>query len=108
MIAELSARELSAWRIDANRDKPLLIDVRERWEFDYCRIEDSLSMPMAALPRSLAKLPDDRDIVLVCHHGERSRHAALLLAQNGFARVHNLSGGVAAWASDVDPTMKRY
>ncbi len=43
--------------------------------------------------------------MLVCHHGSRSQHAAQWLARNGFAHVHNLRGGVEAWALDVDPAM---
>jgi rhodanese-related sulfurtransferase len=45
---------------------------------------------------------------MVCHHGGRSQHAAMLLAAAGFAQVHNMRGGIEAWALEVDPTMKRY
>jgi rhodanese-related sulfurtransferase len=53
-------------------------------------------------------LPRDRDIVVICHHGRRSLHAAMWLAREGFARVYNLRGGVAGWADQVDPAMPRY
>jgi len=56
----------------------------------------------------LAELPQDRDLVLVCHHGGRSAQAAAWLAQNGFSRLHNLAGGIDAWARVVDPAMPRY
>jgi rhodanese-related sulfurtransferase len=54
------------------------------------------------------ELPRGRPLVLVCHHGGRSQHAAMLLAGAGFTRVHNLAGGVESWAVNVDPGMKRY
>jgi rhodanese-related sulfurtransferase len=94
LIPQIAPAELAAWRADDARPAPVLIDVREPWEFDYCRIDGSLSLPLSALP--------------ACHHGSRSQHAAQWLARNGFARVHNLRGGVAAWAADVDPEMRRY
>ena len=108
MIRDLSARDLAAWRDDPAREPPLLVDVRERWEYDHCRIEPSRSVPLRELPGALPTLPRDRDLVLVCHHGARSLHAARWLASAGYTRLHNLAGGVAAWAADVEPTMKRY
>jgi len=50
----------------------------------------------------------ERELVLVCHHGGRSQHAAMWLAGNGYSRLFNLRGGVDAWANDVDPAMPRY
>jgi rhodanese-related sulfurtransferase len=108
LIPQIAPAELAAWRADGARPAPVLVDVREPWEYDYCRIEGSLSLPLSTLPARLAELPADRELVLVCHHGARSQHAAQWLAQNGFARVHNLRGGVAAWAADVEPEMRRY
>jgi rhodanese-related sulfurtransferase len=108
LIPEVAPPELAAWQRDAARPAPLLLDVREPWEFDYCRIDSSLSMPLQSLPRRVGELPRDRDIVVICHHGRRSFHAAVWLHNAGFARVHHLRGGVAAWADEVDPAMKRY
>jgi rhodanese-related sulfurtransferase len=56
----------------------------------------------------LAELPGESPLVLVCHHGNRSQTALLWLAQNGFADVHNLRGGVEAWAVEIDRGMRRY
>jgi len=108
LIAEINPVELVAWRRDADREPPIVVDVREPWEFDYCRIADSRSWPLRALPQAIADLPRERDIVVVCHHGARSLHAAVWLKGAGFHRVHNLRGGVAAWADQVEPAMKRY
>ena len=86
----------------------MLVDVREDWEFSRCRIEGSLHVPLATLGARLSELPANRDLVLVCHHGGRSEHAAMMLERSGFANVHNLRGGVEAWAIDVDPGIGRY
>ena len=67
-----------------------------------------MSIPLGEIERRAAELPRDRPLVMVCHHGGRSQHAAAFLAGAGFTDVHNLRGGVEAWALDVDPTMKRY
>ena len=104
----MAAVELAGWRADESRTPPLLVDVREPWEFAYCRIDGSLSIPLGELGRRRDELPRERPLVLVCHHGQRSQHAAMLLAGAGFAQVHNLQGGVESWAVDVDPAMKRY
>ena len=56
----------------------------------------------------LQELPTDADIVVVCHHGMRSLQVAQFLKQSGLERVFNLSGGIAAWAAQVDPDMPQY
>ena len=86
----------------------MLLDVREPWEFETCRIAGSLSMPMRGIPSRYHELKRDEDIVMVCHHGARSFQAGMFLEQMGFTRITNLQGGVAAWARDVDPAMPTY
>ncbi len=108
MIPQISASEVARWRADAAREAPLLIDVREPWEVALCRIDGALPIPLGDVERRAGELPRDRALVTVCHHGGRSQHAAMLLARAGFAQVHNMTGGVDAWALEVDPTMKRY
>ena len=108
MIPQLSAVELARWRADASRAAPLVVDVREPWELELCRIDGALAIPLGEIARRADELPRDRPLVLVCHHGGRSQHAATLLAGAGFGEVHNLRGGIDSWALDVDPTMKRY
>jgi rhodanese-related sulfurtransferase len=108
LITEIEPAELVAWRQDAGRDPPIVVDVREPWEFDHCRIADSCSLPLGSLPQALDDLPRNRAYVVVCHHGVRSFHAAAWLKRAGFDRVHNLRGGIAAWADQVEPAMNRY
>lgn len=107
-MQQISASELAAWLADGSRAKPLLLDVREPWEFELCRIEGAQLMPMQTVPANIESLEPDTDIVTICHHGMRSAQVAGFLARNGFTRLFNLSGGVAAWAAQVDPKMPTY
>jgi rhodanese-related sulfurtransferase len=107
-MQHIRAAELKDWLEDPAREKPLLLDVREPWEFERCHIPGSVSVPMNGIPARLQELPPDRQIVVICHHGVRSFHVARFLDRNGFTRVINLTGGVDAWAKEADPTMPIY
>ena len=107
-MRQLSASQLKDWLADPQRSNPVLLDVREPWEFQTCRIAGSISMPMRAIPARYQELERDADIVMVCHHGARSFQAGMYLEQVGFGNIINLHGGVAAWARDVDPAMPTY
>ncbi len=107
-MRQLSATELAAWLADAQREKPLLLDVREPWEWQAARIEGSQHIPMRELPGRVAEIERGREVVAICHHGGRSMQAAMFLDKQGFASVRNLAGGVDAWARQVDPAMATY
>ncbi len=87
---------------------PVLLDVREPWEFQTCRIEGSISMPMGHVAERIQDLDPETPVVVICHHGVRSMQVALYLERAGFTSVGNLRGGVAAWAREVDPKMPHY
>jgi rhodanese-related sulfurtransferase len=89
-------------------EPPLLLDVREPWEFQICRIDGSQLVPMGQIPAALNALDREKETVVICHHGIRSRQVALYLEYQGFTRVINLAGGVDAWARDVDHAMAVY
>jgi rhodanese-related sulfurtransferase len=89
-------------------EPPLLLDVREPWEQAICRIEGSQLLPMRQIPAAIQTLDTKRPLVVICHHGIRSQQVGRFLDQQGFQRVINLRGGIAAWASDVDPKMQTY
>jgi rhodanese-related sulfurtransferase len=105
-IPEIAAADLKIL-LDSPRP-PLLLDVRESWEREAARLPDTLDIPMMEIPQRLAELPRDRDIVVMCHGGVRSLKVAYFLAQNGFTQVTNLTGGIHAWACDVDPSIGTY
>lgn len=107
-IRQLSAVELAAWLEDGNRVAPLLLDVREAWEFETCQIPGSQWMQMHSVPERMQELDEDAAIVCICHHGARSLQVANFLARHGFANLHNLQGGVHAWALQVDAAMPKY
>jgi rhodanese-related sulfurtransferase len=100
--------ELAAWLGDAQREKPLLLDVREPWEYDKARISGSVLIPMRELPARIEEIDDDRELVAICHHGGRSMQVAMFLEKQGFKRVHNLVGGIDAWSRTVDPAVPLY
>lgn len=87
---------------------PLLLDVREKWEFDICHLEQAQLVPMRFVPQACEEIEQDREIVVICHHGIRSRQVAMYMEQQGFTNLVNLSGGMAAWAQELDPDMATY
>jgi rhodanese-related sulfurtransferase len=106
-MREFSASELQAYLESADQP-PVLLDVREGWEFDKAHIEGSILIPMRTVPGRLQELDPGRETVVICHHGIRSRMIGLFLENQGFSNVINLSGGVAAWAREVDRQMPTY
>ncbi len=106
MIRQLSARELSDKL--AGPAKPVVLDVREPWELAICKLPGAVNIPMGQIPARVAELPKDAEIVVMCHHGVRSQHVALFLQAQGFDKLYNLKGGIAAWTREVDPQMPTY
>lgn len=107
-MQQLRASQLAEWLADENRPQPILLDVREPWELELCHIERSQHIPMHLIPLRCDEIAAGPEIVVICHHGGRSMQVAMFLERKGYTRVHNLMGGVEAWACEVDPTMRRY
>jgi rhodanese-related sulfurtransferase len=105
---QISAGQLAEWLADAGREKPLLLDVREPWEWETARIDGAKHIPMREVPARLEELDPAREVVAICHHGGRSQQVAMFLEKNGFSKVHNLQGGVDAWSRNVDPAVPLY
>ncbi|MCU6496221.1 rhodanese-like domain-containing protein [Duganella vulcania] len=107
-MQQITALELADWLADDARPSPMLLDVRENWEFDTCRIDGSVQIPMNTIPARIDDLDEDAAIVCICHHGARSLQVAAFLERNGFGKMINLTGGIHAWALQVDSTMAKY
>ena len=116
MIAQIRPAAFSQWIAGLGGIAPLVLDVREAWEFHTAGVRplnaaaafDVRSMPMQDIPTRLAELPVDRPIACLCHHGIRSQHVARYLEQNGFEQVVNIAGGISAWSAEADPSVPQY
>lgn len=106
MVKEVSPQELQS--LLSTDHEYVLLDVRQPWEFNICHLSDSINIPLGDLDKASTQLPDDKDLVTICHHGVRSKQAAILLEQCGYQNVISLQGGIDAWARDINPTMERY
>lgn len=107
-MQHLNAPELAAWLADSTRVQPLLLDVREPWEFETCHIAGSQLIPMSAIPARQEELDPQQAVICICHHGARSMQVAAFLERAGFEDVTNLTGGIHAWALQVDGAMPTY
>ena len=107
-MQHMNSLELAALLADATAEAPLLLDVREPWEFDLCQISGSLLMPMASVPARQEELDPERPVICICHHGARSMQVAAFLERAGFEHVTNLTGGIHGWALQVDGSMATY
>ena len=104
-VSEMQVEELKR-RLDAG--EPLFVlDVREPHEYQICNIGGHL-IPLGDLPKRVHELDSSREIVAHCRSGVRSAKAVAFLRQAGFRKVHNLAGGILAWADRVDPKMPKY
>jgi len=107
-MKQVTAPDLAAWLADSGRERPLLLDVREPWEYEKARIAGAQLVPMREVPNRLDQIDQDKEVVAICHHGGRSAQVAMFLEKAGYAKVHNLVGGVDAWSRTVDPTVPLY
>ena len=107
-VKHITPQELQNRLSDAEAGKPVLLDVREPWEFQICHLPGSLLMPMQTVPARHTELDPDADTVVICHHGARSMQAAMFLERQGFSRLYNLTGGVDGWARTVESSMPAY
>ena len=108
-MREVTPDECKAY-LEQAETRPLLLDVREPWEYQIVHLEDSQLIPMREIPAMIAAeaLDPDQEIIVICHHGIRSRQVALFLEHQGFPDVVNLSGGLDAWARHTDTNLPTY
>lgn len=105
-MADVSVLEFKAMQ-DAGT-APLLIDVREPHEYQICKIEGSVLIPLGDLTARVGELDPTVEVVMQCRSGVRSGKAAAFLRERGFRSVHNLTGGILAWIDQVDPSQPKY
>jgi adenylyltransferase/sulfurtransferase len=105
-FAEISVHDAAALLRDAP-DDTVLLDVREHPELETAAIEAARHIPMGEVPARLAEIDRDKTVLCLCHLGGRSAQVADFLAAQGFADVRNVTGGIEAWARDVDPGIVR-
>ena len=94
-------------RLDAG-EKPILLDVREPWEFSICKIEGSVNISISEPEKLINELNANDEIIAICHHGMRSFQVCNYLENNGFNKVLNLDGGIDSWAKTIDTDMAQY
>jgi rhodanese-related sulfurtransferase len=95
-------------RLRANGDELVIVDVREPWEREICALAESINIPLEELSERLDELPKAGTLVVLCHHGVRSLQAAMWLRDRGYEQALSLMGGIDAWATTVEPEMRRY
>ena len=105
-IPELTVQELHEQMEQGSA--PKLLDVRRPDEHDLVNIGGRL-VPLQELPSRLDELEDLRGepFVVYCRSGARSGQAVQFLRQHGFD-AKNLTGGVLAWAREIDPSLPTY
>jgi rhodanese-related sulfurtransferase len=113
MIDQIQPAQFAAWAASQSAPGPaVVLDVREPWEVQTACVSaqdfELLTIPMSTVPVRLQDLPRERPIACLCHHGARSMQVAMFLAQQGFDTVANITGGINAWSSQVDPSVPTY
>jgi adenylyltransferase/sulfurtransferase len=104
-IPQMTVQELKVRR-DRGEDL-FVLDVREPYEYQIANIGGTL-IPQNEVPLRLAEIDRNREIVVQCRSGGRSQRIAEFLAQQGYANVKNLAGGILAWADAIDPKIMKY
>jgi rhodanese-related sulfurtransferase len=113
MIEQISPSDLTAWFDKVkSHGQPLVLDVREPHELQTASITpkgfELVTIPMGSIVDRLNELDPSRPLACLCHHGSRSMQVATFLEKKGFAHLANLSGGIDAWSTQVDPGVPHY
>jgi len=108
MVKVIDVEELARWQ--AAKQPFQLLDVRQPEENALAKLPESQLIPLGELTLRVREIEQEEGVPLVvyCHHGVRSHHAANWLAHNGFDPVYSLTGGIDAWSLRIDPNLPRY
>lgn len=105
-MKSITVEQLAA--LQSEWDKVVLLDVRDPWEFEICRLPGSVNIPMNEIPERAQELNQEARTVVICHFGMRSLEVSTYLEESGFKDISNLEGGLDAWAQRVDEDMPQY
>ena len=103
---EISVRE--AHHQLSSAQPPVLIDVRETDEHAIGHVAQARLIPLAEIPNQLSNIPQNRPVLIICHHGGRSMRATQFLRSKGYVLATNIKGGIDAWSLEVDAQIPRY
>ncbi len=96
-VPEITAAEV-ATRLNGDAEqRPVVVDVREPDEWAEGHIAGAQHIPLGQLAARAGEIPQDREVVLVCHSGQRSALATAMLRRAGYAQAVNMTGGMVAW-----------
>jgi len=87
--------------IEESFGQMIILDVRELDEYESGHMPGAVLIPLGELENRLGELDRQKEILVVCRSGVRSREGAEILAQAGFPKVYNYTGGMAAWDGPV-------
>lgn len=96
-VRDLTAEELIKMLAGPAGEQPVVLDVREPWEFAQGHVPGALLIPLGSLRDRAGELSPERPVAVICASGSRSQSAAALLAQRGFKTVYNVLGGFGAF-----------
>ncbi len=108
LVEELSPRAFSDLWPEEHQDRVQLLDIREPQELAIVSLTRARHIAMREIPSRLDELDPRQPVVVMCHTGQRSRHVAAFLLANRFEQVYNLTGGIDAWSTEIDPGLPRY
>ncbi|MBL4622988.1 MAG: hypothetical protein JKY89_11360 [Immundisolibacteraceae bacterium] len=108
MVQSITAMQLSEQLAGDQGADYQLVDVRDGWELDICKLPEVVTIPMQQIPARMKELSTEKQLICICHHGARSLQVAEFLLQNGFDKVTNLDGGMDSWARTVDQSIALY
>ena len=106
MIKSISPKD--AKKLIEQNSSLKLIDVREPWEHNRAKLENSQLIPLKEFPNHIDKFELKDSFLIYCHHGTRSFYACAYMMQQGFKEVYNLEGGIDAWSRQVDNSIPKY
>ncbi len=113
MVAQIRPSALEQWLQSVRQHgNPVVLDVREPSEIQIASVTANgfhlRTIPMGVIPPRLTELDPAQPVACLCHHGGRSMQVANFLKNRGFQHVANITGGIQAWANELDPSIARY